>query len=176
MHKHNIILKVSYTALLLSITIIIGLLEMLIPPIIPILPFIKIGFGNIVVIFTVIILGELPSITIVIIKSCTIPLLFGNPIMTLYSLPASLLSLILMILMLRLKMLGIPLISAIAACIHNLIQILVAFLIMGTQIVFSYVPYVLFAGLISGMITGIISYFLLKRIPNKLKKIQDLFI
>jgi len=57
-----------------------------------------------------------------------------------------------------------------------LIQILVAFLIMGTQIVFSYVPYVLFAGLISGMITGIISYFLLKRIPNKLKKIQDLFI
>jgi len=78
--------------------------------------------------------------------------------------------------MFRLKILGIPLISALAASVHNTIQVVVAFLIMGTTVVFSYLPYVSLAGLISGMITGIISYFLITHTPNRIKKIQDYFL
>ena len=85
--------------------------------------------------------------------------------MILYSLPASLISTLIGVLMLATRKLSIPAVSILSATVHNLIQLCVAAL-MTSALVFGYAPYFVIAGSVSGLITGVAAYILIRYLPK----------
>lgn len=159
--------KLALSALFLAVALIIGVIENLIPPIFPFLPYIKIGFSNIVIITAIIALSYRYALIISILKSVFVPLLVGNPIMIFYSLPAGLASAVLCSVLLATKKVGIPTVAILSAILHNVVQLAVA-AIMTNALVFGYLPYFVVIGTLSGLATGTISFFVIKALPEKI--------
>ncbi len=160
--------KLALSGILLALALIIGMIENLIPPIIPMLPFVKIGLSNIVIMFCAIVVGFTPALIITCFKATLVPLFVGNPMMIAYSLTASLVSLLIVFILLKTKKIGIPTISLISAIIHNIMQLIVASIIMESSYVFGFLPYLILTGFISGFVTGIITHLLIKFLPKEI--------
>lgn len=160
--------KLALTGILFALALIIGTIENYIPPIIPFLPFVKIGLSNIVLLFSAITLGFIPTIIISVMKSILVPLMVGNPMMIAYSLPSSLIAIIISLLLIYSKRIGIPTIGVIGAIIHNIVQVLIASLIMQDVYVFGFLPYLILTGFVAGLTTGIITYLLIKYMPKEI--------
>lgn len=158
--------RIAIAALLLAVALIIGIIENLIPPIIPMLPYIKIGLSNMVIIVAILLLDAKYAFTIIGIKSVLVPLFIGNPIMIFYSLPSALIAVAITALCLNTKKISIPATSILSAIIHNFIQVSVA-AIMTNFLVFGYLPYFIVIGAIAGLVTGIFSFVIIKYIPQK---------
>lgn len=156
---------IAKTAVFLTLALCIGVVENLIPPIFPFMPYLKIGFSNIVIVLSVLLLNSSATFIIVVLKSFLVPIFVGNPIMILYSLPASIVTTTATVLLLRLKKFGIPAISIVSAILHNLSQLCIASL-MTNYLVFGYTPYFVLIGTLSGLATGIISYVLVRVLPK----------
>lgn len=160
--------KLALSGIMLALALIIGTIENLIPPIIPLLPFVKIGLSNVVITFSAITIGFVPTLIIVAFKSILVPIFIGNPMMITYSLSASLVSLGIVFLLLKTKKVGIPTISIVSAITHNLVQLSVASLIMESALVFGFTPYLILTGFLSGLITGILTYLLVRFLPSEI--------
>lgn len=156
----------SKIALLLALALIIGTIENLMPPILPVLPYVKIGFSNIIIIIAILILNWKYSLLIFAIKSILIPIFLGNPIMILYSLPSSIIAVLISSILLKTKKISIPSTSTISAIIFNIVQLFVASL-MTNNLVWGYSPYFVIIGSISGFGTGILTYLMIKYLPEK---------
>jgi len=150
--------------ILSTLALIIGVIESLIPPILPFLPFVRIGLANIVIIYAYLLLGSKQAYTIAIIKSIFTGLILGNPIMILYSLPSSLISLTTIILLFKANKNSLCAISSVGAVVHNLAQLVVAAIMTGTIAVVSYAPYFIIVGAIAGYVVGVLVLFLSKRV------------
>jgi len=137
------------------------------PPLIPFVPYFKLGLSNIVLIIALLRINIFSAYIISLLKSIIVPLFVGNPSMIMYSLPASIISLSIMVIVMVLFGLGIPSTSVLASITHNFVQIIVAYLIMETKIIFSYLPYLSIISILSGIITGLISFWILKSVSSK---------
>lgn len=157
--------RIAYTALLLSLSLIIGTIEHSLPPVIPALPFLRLGFSNIIVLFALIVAGAPSAFIIAALKSALVPLFVGNPVMILYSLPSSLLSLTAALLLVRFLRAGLPAVSVTASIVHNFSQLSVAAVITGTAAVFAYAPYLFLTASLAGLVTGVITYFAVRYVP-----------
>ena len=51
---------------------------------------------------------------------------------------------------------------------HNVGQLLIAIVIMGTSKIFLYFPILLFSGMITGIIIGILAYYIKKTVVTEL--------
>jgi len=160
--------KLTTTAVILSAALIVGVIESLLPPVIPVLPFLRLGLSNIVLLFALIVLGLRPAFLIAALKSILVPLFVGNPMMIAYSLPSALLSLGVSALLAYTKRLGLPLISTVGSLVHNLTQLCVAALMTGTAIVFGYAPYLIFTATLAGLAVGVATYLVIKYFPEKI--------
>ncbi|MBQ7652979.1 MAG: Gx transporter family protein [Clostridia bacterium] len=165
--------KLAVLGVLSAMCIMIGYLESLMPPIFPFLPFAKLGFGNIVVLFTLIIYGIGEGFLVLGIKCLVLGLIAGNPMMILYSLGGGLLSLGVEFLLLRLKANSIPAVSCAGGAAHGLGQIAVGSAFAGSGAPFYYLPHLSIFGSIAGIVTGIIVFFIIKKLPEKVVYIQD---
>lgn len=167
--KSKITIKnIAYTAVTLAAALIIGVIESLLPPVIPVLPFLRLGLSNIVLIFALVVLGAAPAYIIATLKSVLVPLFVGNPVMIAYSLPASIISLTVTALLAYTRKTGLPVISALSSLTHNMVQLCVAALMTGTAIVFGYAPYLVFAGTLTGIAVGFAAYLVIKFFPKRL--------
>ncbi|MBO7390492.1 MAG: Gx transporter family protein [Clostridia bacterium] len=151
--------KAAQTAVLLAVALILGFVENLLPPIIPILPYAKIGLGNAAVLLALIWLGVPYAALIMLLKCVIIGLFSGAPTMILYSLGGGVLSFAVMALLLRLGANGVPAISAAGGIMHNVGQILVAIAFTGTAGIAVLLVYLALFGLIAGALIGVIVYF-----------------
>lgn len=158
--------------ILTALALIISLFESLAPPIIPILPFAKVGISQIIILTTLIILSPFDATVVLIIRSALVAVFIGNPSMMLYSIPAGMISLILMAILLRTRKFSIIIISMTSGAIHNLIQLGVAALITRSWAVFFYAPYLMIFGAVAGLFTGLVCYILIKRLPDRLLTIE----
>ena len=160
--------KIALTGLLLALALIIGAIEHSIPPIFPTLPFVRIGFSNVVIVFTLVTLGFAPALIITALKSILVPLFIGNPIMIIYSLSAAVVSLLIIFLLLYTKIVGIPTVSIVGAVVHNLTQLAVALIMTETLSVIGLAPQLALTGFLAGLAPGVITYVLIKYLPKKL--------
>lgn len=160
--------KIALTSITLAIALIIGTIESLMPPVIPVMPFVRLGLSNIVLIFALVTLGASPAFIIAILKSVLVPLFVGNPIMIAYSLPSAAASLAATALLANTQKIGLPTISVVAALVHNIVQLCVAAVMIGTTLVFGYAPYLIFVGSIAGLGVGIASWLLIRYFPARL--------
>lgn len=151
--------KITKIALVLAIALIVSLVENILPPLVPVLPFAKLGLTNVVLLFAILIIGVPEGFLILILKCLFMAIFSANFSALIWSFPAGIVAYIVMTLMKYSKIFSITGISAAGGIIHNVMQILIAIAILGNSVVF-YLPYMILAGGVAGLVTGIICQLL----------------
>ena len=152
--------KIARTALMLAASLIISLIENALPPLVPVLPYAKLGLSNVVLLACFLTVGFKEGFLVLILRCLLNAVFSGNYSALLWSVPSSLASYILMAFMIRLKIFSVAATSATGGMTHNLTQILVAAAIIGDS-VFLYLPYMLVLGGLAGLFTGVCCHFCL---------------
>lgn len=153
---------------MLAVALIISIVESFIPPIIPMLPMIKLGLSNVVILFTYIVFGGKIAYFVLICRCFLVALFSGNLFSLAFSMPAGILSLMVGIMLVRMDKNSIIIVSSVSAIMHNVVQIFIASIITNSASVFMYLPYLFVIGGASGMLTGFITMLLIKKMPSSL--------
>lgn len=157
--------RVAIFGVFVSLALIFSYVESLIPFHIGI-PGVKLGLANLII---VIALYKMPLREAYLLSVTRIVLagfIFGNLFSIIYSLAGGLLSLTIMALLKRSDGFSVMGISIAGGVMHNVGQLIIAMLVVETFSVIYYVPVLLISGLITGLIIGIISNEMLKRLVN----------
>ena len=153
-------------ALLAALALIFSYIEVLIP-FNPGIPGIKLGIANLVIIIALYYLGPKYALTVNLVRICIAGLLFNGVFGALYSLSGGLLSWVVMVLLKKTGVFSVTGVSMAGGVAHNLGQLLTAAFIVSNIKVFIYFPVLIFSGLICGTLIGILSYLILKKLPDK---------
>ena len=154
--------KLSLTAMLTGIAVVIFVIEMQIP--LPItIPGIKLGLANVVTLFTLVVLGEKEAFFVLFMRIIICSIFAGGISSFIYSASGGVLCFIVMCA--ALKLLGNNLlwaISAFGSIAHNMGQLIAARIITANSAVFLYMPLLIISGIITGIFTGLCAYYVLK--------------
>ena len=90
--------------------------------------------------------------------------------MLIYSLAGALLSVLVMVLVKKIKSVHSPVVSAVGGVLHNMGQLLVASFVIGFSAVLYYIPLLIISGMVTGLILGIVSELVLKPIKKVIYK------
>lgn len=159
--------KVAYLGLLLAVALICSYIESLIPFYFGV-PGMKLGLTNVVVIFVMYLIGPVEAITVSVLRVLISGFMFGNVFSILYSLAGALLSFFVMYLMKRFTTLHVISVSVAGGVFHNVGQLLVALCIVSNYNVFYYLPILLIAGVVTGLLIGIISQEVILRLKRRM--------
>ena len=158
--------KIAYVSLMLAVALIISIVESYIPPIIPMFPMVKLGLSNVVILFTYIVFGGKIATSVLILRCLLVAIFTGNFFSLAFSMPAGIISLMVGIMLIRSGRNSLIMVSATSAIAHNIIQIFVASMLTNSASVFVYFPYLFVIGGVSGMITGLITMLIIKKMPT----------
>lgn len=157
--------KLTMTALLAALALIFSYIEVLIP-FNPAIPGIKLGIANLAVIVALYHMGLKYAITINVVRIFIAGLLFSGVFGIIYSLAGAILSMTVMVLLKKTGLFSVAGVSMAGGVAHNLGQILAAAFLVSNLSIFIYFPVLIFSGLISGALIGIVAYIILKRLPG----------
>ncbi len=159
--------KMARFAVYTALAFIFSYIESLVPLPIP-FPGIKLGLANLVIIIVLYQSGFTAAFSVSIVRNILNALTFGSLFGLFYSLAGSVLSLLAMEGLRRLKPLKISMISvsSIGGIIHNMGQLLVASALVGHSAILHYFPFLYFAGLIAGVLIGVLGKLCLKRLSQ----------
>ena len=149
-------------AVLTALAMIFSYIEMLFPFSFGV-PGIKLGLANVVTVVALYTLGTGCAFSVNMLRVMLSGLLFGNVFAILYSLAGALVSFAAMTLLKKTNLFSITGVSMAGGVFHNLGQIIVAALIVENAKLFYYFPALLFAGMTTGILMGIIAYSVCKR-------------
>ena len=155
--------KVVHMGMLIALAMILSFIESQIPAFVAI-PGMKIGLANIAIVFALYTLDFRNALVVSLIRVVLSCLLFGSAVSLAYSLAGALISLTGMGLLKKSGFFGVIGVSVCGAVLHNLGQIGVAWLILKTQALVYYLPFLLFSAVAGGIVIGIISAVVIKRI------------
>ncbi len=153
--------QVSLTAMCVALAMILSYVESQIPS--PGVPGVKLGLANLVVVFALYRLGWKEAVGISLLRVFLVALLFGHAASLAYSASGAVLSLAGMILLKRSDKLSCVAVSVIGGVLHNAGQILMAWALMGANVVW-YLPVLVLSGTVAGVAIGVVSAILVKRI------------
>ncbi|MCM1134514.1 MAG: Gx transporter family protein [Clostridium sp.] len=159
----------AYMGLLLAFALILSYVETLVPLQIGI-PGVKLGLANLAVVLCLYLLGWREALLLTVVKAFLSGLLFGNLFMILYSLAGAVLSAVFMILLKKSGWFHIPAVSACGGVMHNMGQLLIAMKVVDTYGVLYYLPVLIVAGLITGLVLGMAASLLLPGLQKLLVK------
>lgn len=148
--------RVAKCGLLIALAMVFSYVEVLIPFNFGI-PGIKLGLANLIVVVGFYSMKTTDVIAVSLVRIFLSGLLFGNLMSILYSLSGGILSIIVMLLLKRLHRFSIVGVSIVGGVFHNIGQIIVAMLILENFAVAVYLPPLLIAGTITGMLIGILA-------------------
>lgn len=158
--------SIAYYGVFIALAFILSWLETFLPnPLEGMVPGIKLGLANLVVIIALYRLGFFPAAGISLVRVLLTAFTFGNLSMFFYSLAGSILSLLVMQLTKRFRIFSTTGISILGGLAHNLGQIMVAILILGSSLVY-YLPYLLLGGCVSGFLIGLLAALILHHLPQ----------
>lgn len=157
--------KLATSAVLASLGLIFSYIEAILPFSFGI-PGIKLGIANLVVIIALYTLGRSYALSINVIRILVAGLLFNGLFGAIYSLAGALLSFIVMVLLKKTNKFSIIGVSMAGGVIHNVGQLLIAAAIISNIKIFFYFPILLFSGMITGILIGIIAHFILRRLQG----------
>lgn len=162
-------MKTAYMGLFLAFALILSYIETLIP-FAPGIPGIKLGLANLAVLLCLYLFGAKQAMLLTTVKALLSGLLFGNLFMIVYSLAGAWLSLLVMILLKKHNWFHLPVVSGGGGIMHNMGQLLVAFLVVDTYGVVYYMPALILAGLITGLVIGTAASLVLPYLQKMLVK------
>ena len=88
--------KTAFLGIIASLALLLSYVEFLMPPLYAAVPGIKIGLPNIVILYALYSLGAKHALTVSVLRLCISSLLFGNPVIFIYSAAGAALSFIVM--------------------------------------------------------------------------------
>ena len=160
--------KLSLAALSVSLAMILSFVESQSPAFVAI-PGVKIGLTNIVVIYALYKLGWKYAAVISFVRVLLVGMLFGNGVSIAYSLAGAAVSFAVMVLLMRAKVFSTTAVSVAGGVMHNMAQIGMACIIMETNLLTYYAPFLLISGTLAGIAIGVISAIMIKRVDIKIK-------
>ena len=152
-------------AMLCALALILSYVESLFPLSVAV-PGIKMGLPNLVIVFALYRLGTGSAARISLVRVAVVALLFGNVYSFLYSLAGAACSLLLMALLRKVKGFHTAGVSVGGAVMHNIAQIGVAMIILGTEKIIYYLPALLVSGVVSGIVIGLLAALMIRRLGN----------
>lgn len=160
--------RIARIALFTAVALLLNLVENALPPLLPFAPGAKMGLGNLVILSAVIFLGYGDAYVVLALRCLLACAFAGNPTSLMYAAPAGLISLTVEILLYRylLKFVSIVGISFTGALVHNGVQVAIASLTVKTNLALM-MPYMLGASVIAGTFVGIVTFLLVKYLPEK---------
>ena len=160
--------KMTALALTISFALILSFVESRVPAFVAI-PGVKVGLANIAVIFTLYKFGLKEAITVSILRIVIVSMLFGSPVSFMYSAAGAILSLGSMVALKKLTRLTEVAVSVCGGVMHNVGQIAMASVLFDTNLVTYYLPFLILSGTLAGIVVGVASAMLIKRIDMKIK-------
>ena len=160
--------RVALCGMLLALMLVLGFVESQIPVAVGI-PGIKLGLSNGVLIFAVYLLGVPTSFLLMGLKVLLSGLMFGSPSAMMYAFAGGLLSMIAMSLLSRMKDLSPVVVSMAGGVSHNVGQVAMAMLVLGTPKLLYYRAILMVAGLVTGMATGFAATGIIRRFQKENK-------
>ena len=155
--------KLTVMALTIALAMVLSFLESQIPAFVAI-PGVKVGLANIAVVFALYKLGWKEAAGISLIRVLLISVLFGNLASLFYSLAGAVLSLLGMILLKHSEKFSAVAVSVAGGVLHNVGQILMACILLETDIIRYYLPFLILSGVLAGVVIGVVSAIMVQRI------------
>lgn len=158
--------KVAYLGVFLAVALICSYIESLIPFYFGI-PGVKLGLTNIVVVLMLYHTGAKEAFLVSMLRIVLAGFMFGNMFSILYSLAGGILSFLMMYLLKKTGKLGVLPISITGGLFHNVGQLFVAALVVENFYIFYYLPVLLIAGAVTGLLIGIAAQEVILRLGKR---------
>ncbi|MCR4797965.1 MAG: Gx transporter family protein [Lachnospiraceae bacterium] len=159
--------RVAYYGLCIALAFVLSYLESLLPVFTGV-PGVKLGLTNLVVLVALYRMKVYDALFINVVRIILVGLTFGNGYSFLYSLAGGIFSFVVMVILYRSKKFGSVGVSVSGGVAHNFAQIAVAMLIMETHALLFYLPVLILSGTMAGVLVGILSGQIVKRLPRDL--------
>ena len=157
--------RVAYFGIFTSLALIFSYVESLIPISFGI-PGVKLGLANLITILVLYKMSVKEAYLVSVVRVVLSGFMFGNLFAILYSLAGGLLSLAMTNLFRRTDRFSIYGVSMAGGVFHNVGQFIMAMLVVESVSIAGYLPVLLVAGLATGLVIGIVSNEMLKRLKN----------
>lgn len=160
--------KIAKMSMLISISVVLGLLESFIPIFNGVIPGIKLGLANIVILYILYKYSFKEALYVSILRVFLIGILRTGlfSITFFFSLSGAILSIIFMYIFKRYTKLSVIGISIIGAITHSIGQIIIAIIFLSDINIIYYFPFLLLSSVITGIIVGIISKKLIEELDK----------
>lgn len=151
--------KIAKISMLLSISVVLALIESFIPVFNGVVPGIKVGLANIVIVFAIYTISLKDAIYISILRVILMGILRTGlfSISFFFSLVGALFSVFAMYFVKKFNLLSIVGVSVCGAIMHSLGQILVAILFLSNINIVYYLPFLLLSSVITGVVVGMLT-------------------
>ncbi|MDO4322081.1 MAG: Gx transporter family protein [Lachnospiraceae bacterium] len=159
--------KVAYFGIFTSLAMILGYIESLFPFFWGI-PGVKLGLANSMSLTILYFLGAPAAFLISGIRIILTGFLFGNAFSVIYSFAGALLSMSVMVVLKKTNVFSIVGISMAGGIFHNIGQLIAAIFLVENLNLLYYLPVLLLSGAVTGLVIGLLSREILKRIPDSL--------
>ena len=160
--------KIAFLGLFVALAFVLSYIEYMLPLNIGI-PGAKVGFANLVVMVALYTVGEKNAIALSLIRVVLVGLTFGNISMMMYSLAGAALSLCVMLIAKKIGKLSVTGVSVLGGVFHNIGQIIVAMLVLETESLIYYLPFLMVIGTITGVLIGFAANLITVRVKNVLR-------
>lgn len=157
--------KVAMLGLTIALAMIMSYIEALVPLSFAV-PGIKMGLANIVIIFVLYKIGTKEAILVSLIRVILVSLLFSNVMAMAYSIAGAVLSLSVMWLLKKTDKFSFIGVSIAGGIMHNVGQIIMAVILLGTEQIALYLPVLMITGTATGVVIGIVSGLVINRFKN----------
>lgn len=159
--------KIAQYGMFVALAIVFSYIERLIPVPVPI-PGVKLGLANIVVVLFLYLHGWKPALLLSVLRIVVVGFMFGNLWGACFSLAGGLVSFGAMVLGKRLGCFSVVGVSVAGGAGHNIGQMAVGIFVVGKVTAFYYLPYLMLAGMATGVLIGVTSWYVLQHV-GKLK-------
>jgi len=160
--------SIASIGLCTALALILAYVEVLMQPIIPSIPGIKMGLPNVIIVFLLYRRSAASAIGVSVFRIILVSLLFGNVMALIYSLAGGILSMLVMMILRRLNFMSAVGVSVAGGVSHNVGQILAAMILLDTTELGYYLVVLTVTGTIAGVLVGLCGSLLIKKIPKKL--------
>lgn len=157
--------RVAYFGVFTALALIFSYIETLIPVNFGIYG-VKLGLANLIIVIALYKIGTGEAFLLSVVRVVLSGFLFGNYFSIIYSLAGGLLSLTVMSLLKKSDGFSVMGVSIAGGVFHNIGQLIVAMLVVETFSVVYYVPVLLIAGLLAGLVIGIAANEMLGRLKG----------
>lgn len=167
--------KLVFLAIMVAASVVLSIVESLISVALFIIPGVKLGLANIITLVILYVYSEKDAAIVVLIRIMLVGLVYSGLFQPTFwmSLSGGVLAFIAMVVFKRLTKLTLISVSVAGSLFHMVGQILMAMVVLNTETLIFYLPYMMLIAIPTGFFTGIIAKRMIFIFQNQLKAREE---